>query len=90
MSACINSFSLLNYALYTHGFFCILERKNPNSLNVIETRVEKNELIINTPIKTKDGEDKNYFVRIFIFNLIQINNKYSNEIIFKALIIKDQ
>jgi hypothetical protein len=43
-------------------------KKNANSLNEIETKVEKNELIINTPIKTTDGVVKNYFVRIFIFN----------------------
>ena len=75
MSAWINSFRLLNYGL-SDGFFCILERKTLNSLNLIETRVEKNELILNTPIKIKDGVDKKkYFVRIFIFNI----NKYSNK-----------
>ncbi len=33
-------------------------KKNANNKNVIETRVEKNKSIINTPIKTKDGVDK--------------------------------
>jgi hypothetical protein len=43
-----------------------LERKTKaNNQNLIETRVEKNELIINTPIKTKDGVDKKILCRYF-------------------------
>jgi hypothetical protein len=56
-------YSLLNYGL-SDRFFCVLEQKTANSLNVIETRVEKNELITNKPIKIKDGVDKKYFLRI--------------------------
>ncbi len=66
LSAWINLFRLLNYGL-SDRFFCILERKTANSLNLIETRVEKNELIINTPIKIKEGVDKNIICSIFLW-----------------------